>query len=112
MAIYGEENGGWQERESLCTTETSADRQDWISESVEISDVKMVHNEHKRVIALRERREFGGNGNAQNKIWFFTGGKNKKGDSSVQVEISVEAEEHVERLLRCTDMLREDRDRQ
>ena len=72
----------------------------------ERSDAKMLHSEDKRAFALRER-EFGRLCDVQDNIrFFFQGVQNRTGGSRVQVEVSVEAEEHVERLVRCTHVLR------
>ena len=43
----------------------------------------------------------------QSKIRFFEGEQHKKG-SNVQGEVSVGADEHVERLVRCSYVMRED----
>ena len=77
----------------------------------ERSAAKMLYNEDERAFALRER-ELEGHGIVQSKISFSGGEQNKKRDSSVQVEVSVEVNEHVERLVRRTYVLREDGDRQ
>ena len=66
----------------------------------------MLHKEDKRGFALKER-EFGRHGNVQDKIKFFA---DKHQD--MQVEVSVEVDEHVGRLVRCAHVLREDGNRQ
>ena len=72
----------------------------------EPGDWKMLHNEDKRAFALRER-QFGRYCDVQDNVSFFQGEQNKTGGSRVQVEVSVEVEEHIERLVRCTHVLRD-----
>ena len=43
----------------------------------------------------------------QDKKRFFQGEQNKTGGSRVQVKVSVEVEEHFERFVRCTHVLRD-----
>ena len=63
----------------------------------------ILHNEDTRTFAPKDLR---GRSYVQSKISFFQGEQNKKG-SSVQVEVGVETDEQVERLVRCTYVLHE-----
>ena len=72
----------------------------------DVREAQMLHNEDKRAFAVR-KREYEGHGKVQRKIRFFEGTRSDRG-STVQVEIFVEVDEQVERLVRCTNLWRED----
>ena len=72
----------------------------------EVREAQMLYNEDKRAFAVR-KREYEEHDKVQRKIRFFEGTHSERG-STMPVEIFVEVDEQVERLVRCTNLWRED----